>query len=123
MAYRRDAMRVRPTDLSSYGAWRPLRCPVRPQRDALWIAPEGELDLESAGVLRAVLVEHLGAGLPGLVLDLRGLTFIDSTGLTTIIEANRSAGARGVEFTVLPGPPQVQRIFDITGTADLLAPA
>jgi anti-anti-sigma factor len=96
-----------------------LRCPARHERDALVIAPEGELDLESASDLRAVLDEHLGAGLPRLVLDLRGLTFIDSTGLRAVIEADRSAAARGVDLTVLPGPPQVQRIFEVTGTADI----
>ena len=122
MAYGRPAMRAGPDDLSSYGAWRPLRCPVSPRRDAVWIAPEGELDVESAGFLRAVLDEHLGTGFPRFVLDLRGLTFIDSTGLKTLIEAKRSAGARDIDLTVRPVPHQVQRIFDITGTADLFPP-
>lgn len=108
-------------DLSSSGAWRPLRCPVRSRRDALWIAPQGELDVESSSVLRAVLDEHLGAGLPRLVLDLRDVTFIDSTGLRTVLDARRSAAARGVELTVRPGPPEVQRIFTITGTAEVFS--
>jgi anti-anti-sigma factor len=114
-------MSTRPPDLSPGGAWRPLRCPVRHERDALRIAPEGELDLESASVLRSVLDEHLEAGCPRLVLDLRGVTFIDSTGLRAVIEADRSAGARGVDLTVLPGPPQVQRIFEVTGTGDIFS--
>jgi anti-sigma B factor antagonist len=112
-------MRASVTDLSSDGRWRPLRCSVYPHRDELWVVPGGELDIESADVLRRVLGEYIEAGFPRLVLDLRDLTFIDSTGLRTIIEAGRSAGARGIDFAVSPGPPGVQRIFEVTGTAEL----
>lgn len=114
-------MRAPATDssLSSSGRWRPLRCPVRAQRDELWVAPEGDLDIESADVVRGAVDECLGAGVPRLVLDLRGLTFIDSSGLRTVIEAARSAAARGIGFAISPGPPQVQRIFEVTGTAEL----
>src|SRR3712207_8160345 len=115
-------MRMPAPDLSSDGRWHPLRCSVQPHHEALWVQPEGELDLESAGVLKAVLDEYTGAGFPRLVLDLRGLTFIDSTGLHTIIDAGRAAMARGVEFAVSPGLSRVQRIFDVPGTAGLFPP-
>ena len=112
-------MRASASDHSSSGRWRPFRCPVRPHRDELWVAPEGELGLESAHVLRGVVEEYLGAGFTRAVLDLRGLTFIDSTGLRTVIDAGRAARARGIDFALCPGPPQIQRIFEITATAEL----
>lgn len=112
-------MRASVTDVSSSEPWRPLRCPVRPHRDELWVAPDGELDLDSADVVHAVIDEYLGAGFARLVLDLRGVTFIDSTGLRTLIRASRTAAAHGVDFAVAPGPPEVQRIFEITGTTEL----
>ncbi len=101
------------------GRWRPFRCSIEPRRDELWLEPAGELDLESATVLRAVLGEYLDAGFPRLVLDLRAVTFMDSSGLHLLLEAQRDARARGVELSVRPGPPSVQRVFDVTGTAKL----
>jgi len=101
------------------GRCRPFRCSTRPHRDELWLAPEGELDMESANVLSALVSEYLEAGFPRLVLDLRALTFMDSSGLHVLLEARQHARARGVDLCVSPGPPGVQRIFDVTGTAEL----
>jgi len=103
------------------GRWRPFRCSTRPVRDELWLELAGELDLESANALGALVGEHLDAGFPRLVLDLRAVTFMDSTGLHVLLEAQREARARGVELSLSPGPPNVQRVFDVTGTADLFA--
>jgi len=104
------------------GRWRPFRCSIRPHRDELWLAPEGELDLESADVISALLGEYLDADFPRLVLDLRAVTFMDSAGLRVLLETRRDARARGVEIFLSPGPPGVQRIFDVTGTGELFAP-
>jgi len=101
------------------GRWRPFRCSTRPNRDELWLEPEGELDIESANVLAALIGEYLEAGFPRLVLDLRAVTFMDSSGLHVLLEARQRARARGVDLSVSPGPPAVQRIFDVTGTAEL----
>jgi anti-sigma B factor antagonist len=108
------------TDNSSDGRWRPLRCRLDQRRDGLWIAPEGELDIGSADMVSARLEEFFVAGFPKVVLDLAGLTFMDSTGLRMIIDAHLAAAAQGVEFAVAPGPPAVQRIFELTGTETLV---
>ena len=104
------------------GRWRPFRCSTRPYRDELWLELAGELDLESANALGALVGEHLDAGFPRLVLDLRAVTFMDSAGLRVLLETRRDARARGVEIFLSPGPPGVQRIFDVTGTGELFAP-
>jgi len=109
------------TDHSSGGRWRPLRCHVSPRRDGLWIVPEGELDIESADMVTARLEGFFVAGSPKVVLDLGKLTFMDSTGLRMIIDAHLAAAAHGVEFAVAPGPPAVQRVFELTGTLELLS--
>ena len=96
-----------------------MQCEVHPHGDTLWILPEGEVDLESSRLMRGRLRECVEAGFPRLVLDLRDVTFLDSSGLRTIIDAGRYAQSRNVRFAVAPGPPAVKRIFDITGTADL----
>lgn len=110
-------------DRSSDGRWRPLTCRVAPRGSELWITPQGELDLATADMVGARLGEYFVAGFPKVVLDLSRLTFMDSTGLRMIIDAHISAATEGVTFDVTPGPPAVQRIFELTGTQSLLSPS
>lgn len=75
----------------------------------------GEVDLETGPPLR----DHLAATLlraPELVLDLRGVTFIDSTGLQALVATRRRANLTGERFRLLvaPGGP-VARILHLTG--------
>ena len=50
-----------------------------------------------------------------IVLDLRGLTFLDSTGLRSLITADARAREDGRRLTLVQGPAVVQRVFEITG--------
>ena len=50
-----------------------------------------------------------------LVLDLRGVEFLDTSGLNLILEQQRLADADGFSFTVVQGPEHVQRLFEIAG--------
>ena len=79
------------------------------------------MDLESAPIVRDRLRECLESGFGKIVVDLGGLSFMDSSGLRVLVEAHRTAGARGIELDVIPGPPAVRRIFEITGTGELLS--
>ena len=49
-----------------------------------------------------------------IVLDLRGLEFIDSTGLRTILSLDKRATERGQAFALVRGPQQVQRLMTMT---------
>ena len=49
-----------------------------------------------------------------MVLDLRGLAFIDSTGLRLIVSADARAREQGRRLAVVRGPEAVQRIFRVT---------
>jgi anti-anti-sigma factor len=59
-------------------------------------------------------------GLERLTLDLSGTTFIDSTGLGVVMRLANDAESRGVELAIVPGPPEVQRVFETAGLADAL---
>lgn len=79
------------------------------------VSLEGELDLASQGAFRARLVDLLVAGRTDLVLDLGGLTFLDSTGLGALIGIRRRAHAlRGSLVLVCP-PGTVRRVFEVVG--------
>jgi anti-sigma B factor antagonist len=74
----------------------------------------GELDLASVPKLEAELSD-IESSAPGVVLiDLGGLEFMDSSGLRALVMANDRAGTAGRRLAIVPGPPLVRRVFEIT---------
>ncbi len=86
------------------------------------VALAGDLDLGSAPRLERELQQIEGIQPGGRVLiDLRGLSFMDSTGLSLIIKAQQAAERNGQRLALRRGPHQVQRLFELTGVLDVLA--
>lgn len=77
----------------------------------------GELDIASVPAFEEALE---ATDTQNVVVDLRGLTFMDSTGLRAILVAAKSAASSDVGFALVQGPPHVHRVFEITQTADRL---
>lgn len=74
----------------------------------------GELDISSAAKVEEEL-SRLEVDRPDLILlDLRGLEFMDSSGLRTIVSADSRAREEGRRLAIVRGPAAVQRIFDVT---------
>jgi len=65
---------------------------------------------------------HL-AGAELIIVDLRGLEFMDSTGLHRLVAAQQRMLQAGRRFGLVRGGEQVQRLFDLTGLAELLTMA
>jgi anti-anti-sigma factor len=99
---------------SSRSEGKPFRCTLEPRRDLVRVALEGELDLASVGELEAQLRALYDVGFEHVVLDLRELAFIDSTGLHLILAENTAARENGGRFELIAGPPEVQRLFELT---------
>lgn len=76
----------------------------------------GELDIGTAGEAEQeiVAVETEG-GASTLVLDLGGLTFMDSTGLRMLVAADARAREAGRRLAIVKGPEAVQRVIELTG--------
>lgn len=74
----------------------------------------GELDIAAAPALSETLADLSARDLKRVVLDLRGLTFIDSSGLRAILRADDEARSNGHEFLLVRGTPAVQRVFEVT---------
>jgi anti-anti-sigma factor len=75
------------------------------------VAFTGELDMAEVPRLQQELQELEADKPPVLVLDLRGLSFIDSSGLRFILETDLRARKQARRVAVVPGPDQVHRIF------------
>lgn len=99
---------------------KPFRVDVRPERDVVRVVPVGELDLATAGVLEGQLHELRRAGFDHVVLDMRELTFIDSSGIRVVLAEHRFAESRDHEFSLLNVPPVVHRALEICGLLGLL---
>lgn len=84
------------------------------EADAVVLALSGELDLSSAQALSRELIDAEASG--RVVVDLSGLKFMDSTGLHTLLSAQRRYEQSGSRLSLLRGPPQVQRVFELTVT-------
>jgi anti-anti-sigma factor len=77
----------------------------------------GEIDLATAGELRARVGEHARSVAAAVVLDVSAVTFIDSTGLKALVGAQADLGD-GRRLTLLGLPPLFHRVLSITGMLD-----
>jgi anti-anti-sigma factor len=78
------------------------------------VAVSGELDLDTMQELNDVLAADDGPRAT-TVIDLRGLTFIDSSGVSGVLTAARRARDAGGRLVCVPGPPSIRRVFELTG--------
>lgn len=87
--------------------------------DSVAVYLRGELDLAVAAEFRAV-VEPLIPVEKQVVLNLRELTYIDSTGLGIFIFLLKARKAEGLDFAVEEIPANIKRLFDLTGIAKFI---
>lgn len=80
----------------------------------------GEADLLGAPNIEAAFADAAAGDARRIVVDLRKLTFIDSSGLQTLITGHQQCLARDRELSIVPGPASVQRLFEIAGMSDAL---
>jgi anti-sigma B factor antagonist len=85
------------------------------------IALSGELDLAASPALEEALERVFTSGSGPIVIDLRRLDFMDSTGLSIIVRAHNRAVEGDRPLFVTRGPAQVQRLLALTGVADRLS--
>ena len=97
----------------------PFAISIVPYRDEVAVVVEGELDMASADEVGGAVAELRATGFDRVVVDLRHVDFIDSTGLRTLIALRNDAKRNGHALTLLAPAPAVGRIFDITGTRGL----
>ena len=98
----------------------PFRCEVVPDRASVRIRPIGALDLATVPIVDAQLAELWSVGFTHLVLDLRKVSFLDSTGVRMLWTWHAHSAADGMAFGVVPGPPVVHRVLDVAGVAEHL---
>jgi anti-anti-sigma factor len=79
------------------------------------VSLRGELDIAAEGELAAGLGLVLGPPTRLLTVDLRELSFLDSTGLRALLQLRTSCEAHDCRLRLIPGGPTVRRAFDVSG--------
>jgi anti-sigma B factor antagonist len=95
----------------------------RPERERVRVIPYGELDLATVEQLETQIAELRTRGWATIVLDLRRLDFMDSTGLRLLIELDAESRADGFHFAVLDREGPVRRLLELTRIDGRLAHA
>jgi anti-anti-sigma factor len=104
-----DALGIRPPAAFSIEA--------APLSDAVsLLLLRGELDLAAAAMLRARVEAAAGAG---LIIDLREVTFIDSSALRELLNARQALQRHGSRLVLSGVPASVRRLLAMTGTTGL----
>ena len=90
---------------------------------AVVVTLTGELDADTARHLRGLVAEHLLAGPGNLVLDLSGLSFVDSAGLAAMISADKGVRRAGMRLVLAAPRAPVRKIMRLTGIDAVLTTA
>ncbi len=80
----------------------------------------GELDLLSSPALEQELERAHASDCDVILLDLRELEFMDSTGLHVLVDAHQREQDAGRSLVLTKPSEQVQRLLDLTGVAELI---
>jgi anti-sigma B factor antagonist len=84
------------------------------------LAVSGEIDIATASVLDEAIEKALSDDANRLVIDLEAVSFMDSTGLRTLIVAHRRLEADGGRMIVVPGSGPIRRLLEVAGVVDTL---
>lgn len=83
------------------------------------IAVSGEIDVATAPQLRECLHRVIAEGGKTIVLDLLGVTFLDSTALGVLVGALKRCRELGGDLHVVVADPRIMKIFEITGLTNV----
>jgi anti-anti-sigma factor len=93
---------------------------VQPDRETVTVRPVGELDLPGSRRLSTAIDDLVEAGFEAIVIDLRGLVFIDCAGVRALLTQHAAAVRDGRRLSLIHGRACIRRVFALTETLDML---
>ncbi|MBB5868756.1 anti-sigma B factor antagonist [Allocatelliglobosispora scoriae] len=82
---------------------------------------DGEIDLQVKDELDTTLNDVLASDSPGVLIDVTAVTFLDSSGIGTLVRGYRQAEIADKGFRITGAQGMVLRVLQVTGVAELLA--
>jgi anti-sigma B factor antagonist len=98
----------------------PLRCGVETTPDATIVTVSGEIDMDTVTDLTEIMTNAL-ARAQRLVVDLTGVSFIDSTGLRALVDVHIEASRTARDVKLAVGDGQARRPIEISGLDQVLS--
>jgi anti-anti-sigma factor len=98
----------------------PFGMKVAHEGDVVRVCPLGDVDIDTVDAIRRRIEDLKAAGARRVVLDLREATFLDSTGVHLVVEADADARKDGWDFALIEGPAGVQRPLEVLGLREHL---
>jgi anti-sigma B factor antagonist len=84
-------------------------------RELALVSASGELDLYSAGCLRARIEEADTVGADTVLVDLSEISFLDSAGLGVLVQETERLEGRGHSLVLVTNDPRTRRVVEVTG--------
>ena len=81
---------------------------------------EGEFDMAAAHQVESEFASLISTRPEEVVVDLSGLTFLDTTGLHVLLGLHEASQREGFRLSIVRGGEQIARVFDITGLDSVL---
>jgi len=95
-----------------------LECSVARESDrSVTVTVRGDIDLATAADFEACVRGTL-SGASSIVIDLEGVTFLDSSGLRSFVKLQEDTRPEGAALTLRGTPKNVRRVFDLTGLTE-----
>lgn len=89
---------------------------------AVVLSPSGRLTMTTAALLRQSVAAEVEGGKSRVVLDLAGVSFVDSSGLGAIVGGLKSARQAGGDLRIAAAGEQVRTVLDLTNLDRVLRP-
>jgi anti-sigma B factor antagonist len=99
----------------------PLTCRAQTRAGVTVLHLAGELDLSAESAMNQAIASALAARPRAIVVDLAGLSFLDSTGVRCLIIARRDATSAGIVLTVEGATGIIEQVLTITGVLPAFA--
>ncbi len=93
-----------------------LELESHPAADGDTVIVRGEIDMATAPQLRDLLNELVDGGSTRILLDCRGLDFLDSSGIGVLVAVRKRLGEDGA-LTLEAPPAHVRKVLDLTGVS------
>lgn len=97
-----------------------LNITVREEGDTVHLALSGEVDFGNVAELRAAILQQANGEPRKVVIDLGGVTFLDSMGLSVLIQGKRSVEGNGGRLAIVNPGDRVRHVLQLAGVDEYL---
>ena len=86
---------------------------------ATLVQVSGEVDMSNSPQVRDILIGLTQKRVPAILVDLGGVTYMDSSGIATLVEGLQEAMGYGGKFRLAALSPKVRQVFDLARLTDV----